>query len=276
MSHLSYSLISSVVLITPTSIHGQGISEFLPLMFSFFCFKVFGKFLGTWAKWNCCWDLLRQYVIPGYKLTCLDRFSSINYTENLVPFWCNRASCRDFKQRIPKKTNIWGIFIFMCFLFLWYNKQHGNTAFSSHNWIWAYHLFPTQLIPCPSYSFLSVLISFHYLSSPILSSPPCRAVVSLQPPQSSPHRESWRQSKSSPLSPGWVTSNPSPPASLQACGPESWQLREAIVGERLTTHGSYCTKHTHRHKHTHTHTSWHIQSHIFPQHNSYCLTSMKT
>lgn len=129
----------------------------------------------------------------------------------------------------------------------------GNTAFSSHNKMSAYPLSPTLLIPCPSHSFPSVL-SFHHLPSPIpLScSPLCRAVVSLQPPQSSPHRESWRQSKPSPLSPGWVTSNPAPQASLQACGPESWQLREAIVGERLTTHSSYCRQYTHTHTHLNT------------------------
>ena len=114
------------------------------------------------------------------------------------------------------------------------------------------------------------LFSYAFIISPLFSScllscfPPYRAVVSLQPPQSSPHRESWTQSKPSPLSPGWVTSNPSPQASLQACGPESWQLREAIVGERLTTHGSHCTKHTHTHTHTQTHMRTHILTHTEP------------
>lgn len=134
-------------------------------------------------------------------------------------------------------------------------------------------------LPLPLLCSLPVLaIHFHLFSSPFIISPllsscllywppPCWAVVSLQPPQSSPHRESWRQSKSSPLSSGWVTSNLAPQALLQACGPESWQLREAIVSERLTTHGSHCRKDTH--------TSWRIQSHILPQHNSFCLTSMK-
>lgn len=93
-------------------------------------------------------------------------------------------------------------------------------------------------------------LSFHsYPPAAFACSPPCRAVLSLQPPQSSPHRKSWRRSKPSPLSPGWVTSNPAPQAALQACGPESWKLREAIVRERLTTHGSYCTKHTRTHTH---------------------------
>lgn len=97
-------------------------------------------------------------------------------------------------------------------------------------------------------------LSLFHLSYPLVYSfsPPCRAVVSLQPPQSSPHRESWRRSKPSLLSPGWVTSNLTPQALLQACGPESWQLREPIVRERLTTHGSFCKTHTHTHTHPHT------------------------
>lgn len=127
------------------------------------------------------------------------------------------------------------------------------------------HSLPLLLI-----SICSPLLSLSVRSSPPASRlvlPPCRAVVSLQPPQSSPHREGWRRSKPGPLSPGWATSSPGPQASLQACGPESWQLREAIVEARLTTHGSHCAKQ----KHMHTHLYWDIQSHAFPQHGFYCL-----
>ena len=86
------------------------------------------------------------------------------------------------------------------------------------------------------------LLSFAFIISPLLSScllfwsPLRRAVVSLQPPQSTSHSESWRRSKPIPLSCGWVTSSTAPQALLQVCGPKSWQLREAIVGEGEINH----------------------------------------
>lgn len=132
-----------------------------------------------------------------------------------------------------------------------------QTDFSFHNYCTCKPILsPHRPTPHSAHVLPFLFISIcSFIISPLLSSclllgfPPCRAVVSLQPPQSSPHRESWRQSKPSPLSLGWVTSNLAPQAFLQACGPESWQLREAIVRKRLTTHGSYCTK-THTHART--------------------------
>lgn len=128
----------------------------------------------------------------------------------------------------------------------------GNITFSFQNYCTCQPTLFSHSAHILLFLFISIcsfIISSLLSSCLLFRSPPRRAVVSLQPPQSSPHRESWTQSKLSPLSPGWVTSNPAPQAFLQACGPESWQLREAIVRERLTTHGSYCTK-THTHAHT--------------------------
>lgn len=135
------------------------------------CFKVCGPLRKRDSE-------LHSYYRPCLP-TAVVNAATKNLTEIPVPIWSNGAHCRNLWQTIPIETNI-------------------RVGLISHNLT----LTPTLLICCPSYSFPSVLLSLSVLSSPPASClvlPPCRAVVSLQPPQSSPHRESWRRSKPGPL-----------------------------------------------------------------------------
>lgn len=202
------------------------------------CFKVCGPLRKRDSE-------LHSYYRPCLP-TAVVNAATKNLTEIPVPIWSNGAHCRNLWQTIPIETNI-------------------RVGLISHNLT----LTPTLLICCPSYSFPSVLLSLSVLSSPPASClvlPPCRAVVSLQPPQSSTQGELEAVQTWPPWVPaGWLpTLVPrlhSRPVGL------SWQLREAIVEERLTTHGSHCAKQ----KHMHTHLYWDIQSHAFPQHGFYCF-----
>lgn len=137
--------------------------------------------------------------------------SHICSNRNFSTLLVQRSSLKGFRQTIPKEISICGFVFF-------YQPQGMNVSrYSTHS----LHFHLISICFLFSLSFL--------LSLPLFSSLQSSNVLSLQPPQSSSHRESWKQSKNSPLSPGWVTSNLGPQASLQTCGPQSRQLRDAIV-----------------------------------------------
>ncbi len=127
-------------------------------------------------------------------------------------------------------------------------------------------LSPPLLIPCPSCSFPSVLLSV--IISPLLSSWLLSCFSFLQSssvlatPSIIPTQGELEAVQALSLESRLGDFQPRSPGFTPGCRPESWQLGEAIVRERLTTHGSFCAKYTCKHVDTHilTHMEPHIRS----------------